>query len=85
MSALITLDSVSAAAPDGRLLFDNLTLAIGAERIGANVAGSGIGDDEIWLQLAAGKEAVLLQRREAEMPGGAQNGDLDHVVRPFRS
>ena len=42
MSALITLDSVSAAAPDGRPLFDNLTLAIGRERIGL-VGRNGVG------------------------------------------
>ena len=32
--SLITFDSVSAAAPDGRLLFSGLTLAAGRERIG---------------------------------------------------
>jgi ATPase subunit of ABC transporter with duplicated ATPase domains len=42
MSALITLDTVSAAIPEGRLLFENLTLSIGRERtglIGRNGAG----------------------------------------------
>jgi ATPase subunit of ABC transporter with duplicated ATPase domains len=34
MSALLTLDSVSLAAPDGRPLFSDLTLAIGRERVG---------------------------------------------------
>jgi ATPase subunit of ABC transporter with duplicated ATPase domains len=34
MPAFITLDSVRADTPDGRVLFDNLNLAIGAERIG---------------------------------------------------
>jgi len=32
--SFVTLDAVSAATPDGRLLFENLNLAIGAERIG---------------------------------------------------
>ena len=42
MSALITLDTVSAATPDGRRLFENLTLSIARERtglIGRNGAG----------------------------------------------
>ena len=35
MSALLTLDRISAAAPDGRALFDDLTLSLGAqERVG---------------------------------------------------
>lgn len=34
MSALLTLDRLSLAAPDGRRLFSDLTLAIGRERIG---------------------------------------------------
>ena len=32
--SFVTLDSVAAATPDGRLLFENLNLSIGAERIG---------------------------------------------------
>ena len=34
MSAFLTLDSISLTTPDGRHLFDGLTLAFGAERIG---------------------------------------------------
>lgn len=34
MSALLTLDRVSLSAPDGRLLFSDLTLALGRERVG---------------------------------------------------
>jgi ATPase subunit of ABC transporter with duplicated ATPase domains len=34
MPAFLTLDSVSLATPDGRPLFDGLTLAIGRERTG---------------------------------------------------
>lgn len=42
MPALITLDSLTHRTPDGRVLFDNLTLALGAERtglVGRNGAG----------------------------------------------
>ena len=38
----VTLDRLTARTPDGRLLFENLTLALGAERtglVGANGAG----------------------------------------------
>ncbi len=34
MSALLTLDRVSLTAPDGRVLFTDLTLALGRERLG---------------------------------------------------
>jgi len=34
MSAFLTLDRVSASTPEGRVLFENLTFAAGAERIG---------------------------------------------------
>jgi ATPase subunit of ABC transporter with duplicated ATPase domains len=34
MSALLILDSISLTTPDGRPLFDGLTLAIGRERTG---------------------------------------------------
>jgi len=34
MPAFLTLDSISLATPDGRALFDGLTLALGSERIG---------------------------------------------------
>ncbi|MCE3289330.1 MAG: transporter [Caulobacter sp.] len=53
MSALITLDSVSAAAPDGRVLFDNLTLAIGRERTGL-VGRNGVGKTTL-LRIIAGE------------------------------
>ncbi|WP_165189380.1 ABC-F family ATP-binding cassette domain-containing protein [Caulobacter soli] len=52
MSAFITLDSVSAATPDGRVLFDNLNLTIGAERIGL-VGRNGVGKSTL-LSLIAG-------------------------------
>src|SRR5689334_7955773 len=34
MSACLILDSISLATPDGRLLFEGLTLAVGRERTG---------------------------------------------------
>jgi len=34
MTAFLTLDSISLATPDGRPLFDGLTLALGRERTG---------------------------------------------------
>ncbi|KQZ03248.1 ABC transporter [Caulobacter sp. Root1455] len=55
MPAFITLDSVSAAAPDGRVLFDHLNLTIGAERIGL-VGRNGVGKSTL-LSLIAGARA----------------------------
>jgi len=55
MPAFITLDSVSAAAPDGRVLFSNLNLTIGAERIGL-VGRNGVGKSTL-LALIAGTRA----------------------------
>ena len=55
MPAFITLDSVSAANPDGRVLFDNLNLTIGAERIGL-VGRNGVGKSTL-LSLIAGTRA----------------------------
>ncbi len=53
MSAFITLDQVGAATPDGRMLFEDLTLAIGAERIGL-VGRNGSGKSTL-LRLIAGE------------------------------
>lgn len=57
MPAFITLDSVSAATPDGRVLFDNLNLTIGAERIGL-VGRNGVGKSTL-LSLIAGIAAPI--------------------------
>jgi len=51
MSAFITLDSVAAATPDGRRLFENLTLSIGTERIGL-VGRNGVGKSSLLAILA---------------------------------
>jgi ATPase subunit of ABC transporter with duplicated ATPase domains len=53
MSAFITLDRIGAATPEGRVLFENLTLAIGAERIGL-VGRNGSGKSTL-LRIIAGE------------------------------
>ena len=53
MSAFLILDSISLATPDGRTLFDGLTLAIGAERTGI-VGRNGCGKSTL-LRLIAGE------------------------------
>jgi ATPase subunit of ABC transporter with duplicated ATPase domains len=55
--SFVTLDAVSAATPDGRLLFENLNLAIGAERIGL-VGRNGAGKSTL-LALIAGSRPPL--------------------------
>ncbi|USQ94675.1 ABC-F family ATP-binding cassette domain-containing protein [Caulobacter sp. RL271] len=55
--SFVTLDSVSAATPDGRPLFENLNLVIGAERIGL-VGRNGAGKSTL-LALIAGARAPL--------------------------
>jgi ATPase subunit of ABC transporter with duplicated ATPase domains len=53
MPAFLTLDSISLATPDGRPLFDGLTLAIGAERTGV-VGRNGCGKSTL-LRLIGGE------------------------------
>lgn len=53
--AFFTLDAVSAATPDGRVLFDNLTLAFGRERTGL-VGRNGAGKSTL-LRLLTGEHA----------------------------
>ncbi len=60
--SFITLDQVAAATPEGRVLFENLTLAIGAERVGL-VGRNG-----------SGKSTLLrLVARQGEPSSGAIN------------
>jgi ATPase subunit of ABC transporter with duplicated ATPase domains len=54
MTAFLTLDSLSFTTPDGRLLFDGLTLAIGRERTGL-VGRNGCGKSTL-LRVIAGEE-----------------------------
>ncbi len=53
MTAFLTLDSISLATPDGRQLFDGLTLAFGRERMGL-VGRNGCGKSTL-LRLIAGE------------------------------
>src|SRR5689334_9829709 len=53
MSAFLTLDGVSASTPGGRVLFENLTLATGAERVGL-VGRNGSGKSTL-LRLVSGE------------------------------
>ena len=55
--SFVTLDAVSAATPDGRPLFENLNLSIGAERIGL-VGRNGVGKSTL-LALIAGTRPPL--------------------------
>jgi ATPase subunit of ABC transporter with duplicated ATPase domains len=50
MTAFLTLDSISLATPDGRPLFDGLTLAIGRERTG--LVGNGCGKSTLLRAIA---------------------------------
>ncbi|WP_315720555.1 MULTISPECIES: ABC-F family ATP-binding cassette domain-containing protein [unclassified Bradyrhizobium] len=52
MSSCLTLNAVAAATPDGHPLFDNLTLSIGAERVGL-VGRNGAGKSTL-LRIVAG-------------------------------
>ena len=54
---VFTLDAVSAATPDGRVLFDNLTLAFGRERTGL-VGRNGAGKTTL-LRLLTGEQAAV--------------------------
>ena len=64
MSAFITLDSVTCRAPDGHLLFENLTFALGPERVGL-VGRNGVGKTTLLRLIlgetvpAAGSVSVL--------------------------
>ncbi|MGY4395759.1 ATPase subunit of ABC transporter with duplicated ATPase domains [Sphingomonas sp. UYAg733] len=57
MPAFLTLDSIAAATPDQRPLFDNLTLSVGAERIGL-VGRNGSGKSTL-IRIAAGEVAPV--------------------------
>ncbi len=79
-----TLDSVSATTPDGRVLFENLTLAVGRERTGL-VGRNGVGKTTL-LRLLTGEQVpaagvvgragrVGLLRQTLEPPPGATVAD----------
>lgn len=54
-SPFFTLDAVSATTPDGRVLFDNLSLVFGRERTGL-VGRNGVGKSTL-LRLLTGERA----------------------------
>ncbi|PZQ54891.1 MAG: ABC transporter [Phenylobacterium zucineum] len=66
MPSFVTLDSLSYAAPDGRVLFDDLTLAFGAERTGL-VGRNGVGKSTLLRiilgELSPGAGAVTVRGR----------------------
>ena len=55
MPSFVTLDGITARTPDGRALYENLTLAFGAERTGL-VGRNGVGKTTL-LRLIAGERA----------------------------
>ena len=54
--SFVTLDSVAAATPDGRPLFESLNLSIGAERIGL-VGRNGVGKSTLLALIAGARQA----------------------------
>ncbi|MFI4936046.1 MAG: ATP-binding cassette domain-containing protein [Caulobacterales bacterium] len=85
MSPLITLDGLSFVSPDGRTLFENLTLAFGRERTGL-VGRNGVGKTSL-LRLILGEAAptagavsvvgkVAALRQALSPPAGAMLADL---------
>ncbi|MFA5963398.1 MAG: ABC-F family ATP-binding cassette domain-containing protein [Sphingomonas sp.] len=56
MTSFVTLDSITATTPDGRRLFTDLTLAVGAERIGL-VGRNGSGKSTLLRIVAGAAEA----------------------------
>jgi ATPase subunit of ABC transporter with duplicated ATPase domains len=85
MSSLITLDGLSQTSPDGRVLFENLTLAFGRERTGL-IGRNGVGKTTLLRVILSevapsagaatvtGRIAVL--RQQALPPPGARLCDL---------
>jgi ATPase subunit of ABC transporter with duplicated ATPase domains len=92
MPAFATLDAVSCKTPDGRILFDNLTLAFGAERTGL-VGRNGVGKTSL-LRLLAGdaapaegavsvRGAVGVLRQNLAPPPGASVAEAMGLARPL--
>ncbi|RAK62061.1 ABC-F family ATP-binding cassette domain-containing protein [Phenylobacterium kunshanense] len=92
MPAHITLDGLSYATPDGRVLLDNLTLAFGAERTGL-VGRNGVGKSTlvrlILGELAPGAGTLTVRgrlgvlRQALAPPPGASVADLLGVAAPL--
>jgi ATPase subunit of ABC transporter with duplicated ATPase domains len=85
MSSFITLDGLTQSSPDGRILFENLTLAFGRERTGL-VGRNGVGKSTLLRlilgELSPGGGAVTVTGRIAALrqalapPPGARLADL---------
>ncbi len=92
MSSLITLDGLGLSSPDGRVLFDNLTLALGREKTGL-VGRNGVGKTTLLrvilgeLAPAAGAVTVdcriAVLRQQLQPPPGARLADLLGVAEPL--
>jgi len=85
MSILITLDGLTDATPDGRVLFENLTLSLGREKTGL-VGRNGVGKTTL-LRLILGERApvagavtvagrIAALRQQLAPPPGARLADL---------
>lgn len=92
MSSFITLDGLSYRTPDGRVLFDNLTLAFGAERTGL-VGRNGVGKTTL-IRLMLGEIAptsgsvavrgrVGVLRQALAPPPGARVADVLGLAEPL--
>ena len=92
MSALLTFDSVALAAPDGRILLDNLTFSLGRERMGL-VGRNGVGKTSL-LRLILGEIApqrgtvqaacrIAAVRQTLSPPEGATLADLIGAAAPL--
>jgi ATPase subunit of ABC transporter with duplicated ATPase domains len=80
MSAFLTLDSISLVTPDGRLLFEGLTLALGRERTGV-VGRNGCGKSTLLRMLAGGIEPASGSLQRAGTTGSlAQLADHSLTV-----
>jgi len=92
MPAFVTLDTLSAKTPDGRSLFDNLTLAFGPERTGL-VGRNGVGKTTLLrlilgeLAPASGTVSVRgrlgVLRQAVQPPPGATVADLLGLAEPL--
>jgi ATPase subunit of ABC transporter with duplicated ATPase domains len=92
MSALLTFDAVTLRAPDARILLEDLTFALGRERVGL-VGRNGVGKSTLLRLIlgevtpavgavrVAGRAAML--RQTLTPPLGASLGDLIGVAEPL--
>jgi ATPase subunit of ABC transporter with duplicated ATPase domains len=92
MSSHLFLDGLTQLAPDGRVLFENLTLAVGREKTGL-VGRNGVGKTTL-LRLILGELApasgavsvtgrIAVLRQQLQPPPGARLADLLGVADPL--